>query len=95
LYTEAQKLAARNYSYSIVRSGYDYYVATVFSLPGCKTDGKTIEAVKQNMEVAKADYIYALLSLAQPVPDVDSLGCHVIITPDNSECLTTKTFGNG
>ena len=79
LYQQAAELAQRPYSYTIVRSGYGYYMANVFGLPGCKTDGKTMAEAKQNMEIAKTDYIYVLLSIGQPIPETSCLDNHIII----------------
>jgi len=51
----------------------DGYYAYSPTLPGCVSNGKTIEAAKRNIREAIEQHLESLLSHSQPVPQSENL----------------------
>ena len=70
---KAKRLAKRAYQIRIfadaTTDGEAGYYAIVPELPGCVSDGATVEEAKQNLESAKVDFIYFLLEDGLTVPE--------------------------
>ncbi len=70
---KAERLANRQYVTIISREktedGDRYYVAMHPDLPGCMADGKTPKEAKEELALARIDFIYFLLEDNLPVPD--------------------------
>lgn len=70
---KAKQLAARPYQMRIfadeTADGDPGYYAMIPELPGCVSDGDTVEEAKQNVESAKVDFIYFLLEDGLAVPE--------------------------
>lgn len=62
------------------------YTVTVPALPGCVTEGETIEAAAANAREAIAGYLEALARLGEPVP-VDDSGIVVLNVEVETENL--------
>lgn len=60
----------RSYSYSVFYEEAEEggYVASVPALPGCHTQGETIEETKRNVQEAIALYLESLLAHGEPIP---------------------------
>ena len=75
---EAKRLAARQYQIRIfadeTTDGEPGYYAMIPEMPGCVSDGATVEEAKENLESARVDFIYFLLEdgLSVPEPQVAS-----------------------
>jgi predicted RNase H-like HicB family nuclease len=63
---------ARSYSYSVFyeQAPEGGYVASVPALPGCHTQGETIEEAEQNMKDAIALYLESLAAHRIPPPPI-------------------------
>jgi predicted RNase H-like HicB family nuclease len=90
----AEKLARRPYSVELSRDelsdGQTIYVARNPALPGCKSQGITIEEALENLNAARMDYIYFLLEDGLPVPDPMQTTTSTSIT---NNYIFTYTFG--
>ena len=53
-------------------TGGKCYVARHPELYGCKAQGDTIREAMTNLEIARADYIWALQSIGEPIPAPNS-----------------------
>ncbi len=69
---KAKQLAARPYQMRVfadlTTDGEPGYYAMIPELPGCVSDGDTVEEARQNVESAKVDFIYFLLEDGLDVP---------------------------
>ncbi|HKM90751.1 MAG TPA: type II toxin-antitoxin system HicB family antitoxin [Candidatus Acidoferrales bacterium] len=66
----------RFYSFQIViekEPEDEGYLAYIPTLPGCFSNGKTIEDAKRNIREAVEQQLASMLAHAQPVPQHDSL----------------------
>ncbi len=53
----------------IIYPGEDgYFVAECESLPGCVSQGKTVEEARRNIEEAARAYVFALMEDGLPIP---------------------------
>ncbi len=72
----AQEKPMRFYSFQIViekeAAGEGYYAYSP-TLPGCFSNGKTIEAAKGNIRQAVEQHLESLLRHAQPIPQDDTI----------------------
>lgn len=74
LFEQATKLAKQPYTVVILQDeltdGSTVYIALNPELEGCKSQGKTIEEARTNLDKARIDYIHGLLEdgLAVPPP---------------------------
>ena len=61
---------ARTYSYSVFyeAAGEGGYVASVPALPGCHTQGDTLEEAQENVKEAIALYLESLAAHGEPIP---------------------------
>ena len=61
---------AKNYSWSVFyeQAPEGGYVASVPALPGCHTQGDTIEEAEQNIKEAIALYLESLAAHGEPIP---------------------------
>ena len=70
---KAKQLAARPYQMRIfadeTTDGEPGYYAVIPEMPGCASDGETVEEAKKNLELALVDFIYFLLEDGLPVPE--------------------------
>jgi predicted RNase H-like HicB family nuclease len=89
LWEAAERLAARNYDVEVLQDettdGQLIFMARNPELPGCKSQGATIEEALSNLNEARSDYIYSLLEDGLPVPDPAP------IATSTSSCVV-KTF---
>ena len=53
---------------TIIKKDGQYYHGFVPSLPGCHTQGKTIEEARKNLREAVAGYLKVLQKHNQPIP---------------------------
>lgn len=62
---------ARELSYSVFyqQAPEGGYVATVPALPGCHTQGETLEEAERNIKEAVALYLESLAAHGEPAPD--------------------------
>ena len=65
------KKAGRTYSYSVFyeEAAEGGYVAFVPALPGCHTQGETLEETEQNVTEAIALYVECLIADGEPIPE--------------------------
>ena len=79
----AKRLAARPYQIRIfadeTTDGDPGYYAMIPELPGCVSDGATVEEAKKNLEAAKVDFIYFLLQDGLTIPEPQLAGSSVRI----------------
>lgn len=65
LLEKAKELAARNYRTVIesdeLSNGRSIFIARNLELEGCKSQGYTPEEARNNLDLARIDYIYSLL----------------------------------
>lgn len=61
----------RSYSYSVFyeKAEEGGYVASVPALPGCHTQGETIEETQRNVQEAIALYLESLVAHGEPIPE--------------------------
>lgn len=61
---------AREFSYSVFyqQAPEGGYVATVPALPGCHTQGETLEEAERNIKEAVALYLESLAAHGEPIP---------------------------
>ena len=67
-----------NYRYTIILQPDEEeggYTVTVPALPGCITQGKTMDEAIEMAKDAICLHIESLIAEGQPVPDVNSLTC--------------------
>ena len=59
------------FSYSVIYESAPEggYVATVPALPGCHTQGETLEETERNVKEAIEVYIESLLAHGEPIPE--------------------------
>ena len=80
---KAKRLADRPYQVRIVpdetTDGKPGYFVRIPEMPGCVSDGDTVEEAKRHLELAKVDFIYFLLEDGLPVPEPQLLNTHVIL----------------
>lgn len=78
VFRHAEKLAELphqiHYFLDETTDGEPWFVAIVPELPGCISDGETIEEAHKNIRDAKADFIYLLLRDGLDVPKPKMLG---------------------
>lgn len=62
---------ARAFSYSVFyeRAAEGGYVASVPTLPGCHTQGETLEEAERNVKEAIALYLESLAAHGEPLPE--------------------------
>jgi predicted RNase H-like HicB family nuclease len=60
---------AVSYSVFYERAAEGGYVAFVPSLPGCHTQGETLEETERNVKEAIAVYIESLIAHGEPIPE--------------------------
>lgn len=62
---------AREFSYSVFyeHAAEGGYVATVPALPGCHTQGETLEEAERNVKEAILVYLESLAAHGEPIPD--------------------------
>ncbi len=83
-----EKIATREYTYTIVLTPDEDeggYVVTVPSLPGCVTDGDTLEEAREHAADAIEGYLEALRQNGEPLPASDP-----VIATIHREPLTVK-----
>jgi predicted RNase H-like HicB family nuclease len=72
LWERAEELAARQYTITIeqdtLSNGQVVFVARHPDLPGCKAQGHSLDEAKKNLDEARVDYIYALLTAGLEIP---------------------------
>ena len=82
-FEKAQTLARRDYQALVfpdrTTDGDSIYVAVVLEIPGCNSFGYSVQEAMENLESAKADFIYFLLEDGLPVPEPQLLGQRVRI----------------
>ena len=82
-FQEAKRLADRPYQAHIfpdeTTDGKPGYFVRIPEMPGCVSDGETVEEAKKNLELAKVDFIYFLLEDGLPVPEPRLLNTNVIL----------------
>ena len=66
-----KRKASRAFSYSVF---YEHapeggHVALVRALPGCHTQGETLEEAERNVKEAVALYLESLLARGEPIPE--------------------------
>ncbi len=70
---KAKELATRPYQidYFAERDddGKPYYFVEVLEMPGCHSDGETIEEARENVQSALVDFIYFLLEDGVDIPE--------------------------
>ncbi len=68
---EMKRKAARAVSYSVFyeQAAEGGYVAFVPSLPGCHTQGDTLEETERNVKEAIALYLESLIAHGEPIPE--------------------------
>lgn len=70
---EAKRLAARQYQVRIfadeTADGEPGFYAITPEMPGCVSDGATVEEAKENLESARVDFIYFMLEDGLSIPD--------------------------
>jgi predicted RNase H-like HicB family nuclease len=68
---EMKRKAARAVSYSVFyeQAAEGGYVAFVPSLPGCHTQGETLEETERNVKEAIALYLESLIAQGEPIPE--------------------------
>ena len=66
-----KRKAIRALSYSVFyqQAAEGGYVAFVPALPGCHTQGETLEEAERNVEEAVALYLDSLLAHGEPIPE--------------------------
>ncbi|MGB9610808.1 MAG: type II toxin-antitoxin system HicB family antitoxin [Bryobacteraceae bacterium] len=62
---------AREFSYSVFyeQAPEGGYVASVPALPGCHTQGETLEEAERNIKKAIASYLESLTAHGEPIPE--------------------------
>ncbi len=72
LWNQAEQLANRNYSFIVMQDEYSTggiaFVASNPDLPGCKSQGDTMDDALNNLDLARVDYIQMLLEEELEVP---------------------------
>ena len=71
-YTEAEKLAMRNYSVTVYQeqlSDGSVYIAETIELPYCRGMGRTQWQAEKDLRDARVDYIAHMLKYNLPVPE--------------------------
>ena len=68
---EMKRKASRALSYSVF---YEHvaeggHVALILALPGCHTQGETLEEAERNVKEAAALYLESLVAHGQPIPE--------------------------
>ncbi|MYH66632.1 MAG: type II toxin-antitoxin system HicB family antitoxin [Chloroflexi bacterium] len=80
---KAEELAARPYHIDYFgerdEDGKHYCYAKVREMPGCHSDGATIDEARENVQSALVDFIYFLLEDELAVPEPQPLGERVIV----------------
>ena len=73
LLARAEELAARTYNLQFIRDwdddGKPYFFVEVLEMPGCHSDGETIEEARENVQSALVDFIYFLLEDGMDIPE--------------------------
>lgn len=82
-FREAKRLADRPYQVHIfpdeTTDGEPGYFVRIPEMPGCVSDGDTVEEAKRHLELAKVDFIYFLLEDGLPVPEPQLFNTSVIL----------------
>jgi antitoxin HicB len=74
MWVDEPRVAVRRYTMLLERGETeDVWVASVPALPGCVTQGRTIEATIERAREAVAGHMAALADLGEPVPDDTAL----------------------
>jgi predicted RNase H-like HicB family nuclease len=65
------KRASKSFSYSVFyeQASEGGYVAFVPALPGCHTQGETLEEAERNIKEAIALYLESLTAHKEPIPE--------------------------
>jgi antitoxin HicB len=68
---EMKGKANRAFSYSVFyeHAAEGGYVASVPALPGCHTQGETLEEAERNVKEAVALYLESLVAHGEPIPE--------------------------
>ncbi len=70
---KSRLLAKRSYIEEISKDettdGHPVYLMSHPELPGCMTQGATIEEARENLQDARYEYILSLLEDGEPVPE--------------------------
>ena len=66
-----KKKGTKSFSYSVFfeQAAEGGYVAFVPALPGCHTQGETLEDTERNVKEAIALYLESLISLGEAIPE--------------------------
>ncbi len=59
----------RTHSYSVFYESSEWFVATVPALPGCHTQGETLEEAERNVKEAIELYLESLAAEGEPIPE--------------------------
>lgn len=80
---EAKKLAARPYQLHFFPDestvGETGYYVRVPEMPGCVSDGATVEEARNNIQDALVDFIYFLLEDGMEVPEPMPVGSRAVM----------------
>lgn len=68
---------------AIIRKDGKYYHGFVPSLPGCHTQGATIEETKKNLKEAIEGYLISLQKHNEPIPSEDGYEVTEVIITEN------------
>jgi predicted RNase H-like HicB family nuclease len=83
---KAKELAFQNYEFrleqDVLSDGSPVFLASNPELPGCKSQGSTVEEAMVNLAQARIDYIYSLLEDGLDVPEPKAINTISGTSPD-------------
>ena len=66
---EANDMALRDYPFEVRKTEFDTYFISVTDLPGCTTEGETLQEAIDQLDDAKIVWIAAALKSGKTIPD--------------------------
>lgn len=72
--------------------GKPWYAAYNDELPGCMSDGETVEMASKNLRSARLDYIAAMFQWKQPVPEPVKTEGNTISVTIHCSCAQKSTI---
>lgn len=76
---------------TIIQKDGKYYHGFVPALPGCHTQGKTIEETQKNLKEAMEGYIQSLVKHDEPIPEELIFETSITVNIDNASPAYAKT----
>lgn len=66
---EANDLALRDYPFEVRKTEFDTYFISIADLPGCTTEGESLQEALDQLEDAKITWVAAALKSGKAIPD--------------------------